>query len=287
MTKPDAARAGTFSIGGDLRVNRLGFGAMRITGPGIWGPPTDKAECLRTLRRLADLGVDFIDTADAYGPHISEELIKEALHPYPKGLVIATKGGHRRPGPNQWNPDGRPEFLRENVKGSLKRLGLEQIPLWQLHRIDTKVPRKEQFEAIREMHREGLIKHIGLSEVGVADIEEAQNYFQVVTVQNRYSPAARGSDAVLEYCTDHTIGFIPWAPLGSGTLARGAATLKAIADKYKATTGQISLAWLLKRSPVMLPIPGTSKVAHLEENVAAADIRLSDEDERAITEARH
>lgn len=287
MTKPDAARAGTFSIGGDLKVNRLGFGAMRITGPGIWGPPTDKAECLRTLRRLADLGVDFIDTADAYGPHISEELIKEALHPYPKGLVIATKGGHRRPGPNQWNPDGRPEFLRENVEGSLKRLGLEQIPLWQLHRIDTKVPRKEQFEAIREMHREGLIKHIGLSEVGVADIEEAQNYFQVVTVQNRYSPAARGSDAVLEYCTDHTIGFIPWAPLGSGTLARGAVTLKAIADKYKATTGQISLAWLLKRSPVMLPIPGTSKVAHLEENVAAADIRLSDEDERAITEARH
>jgi aryl-alcohol dehydrogenase-like predicted oxidoreductase len=287
MTKPDAARAGHFSIGGDLKVNRLGFGAMRITGPGIWGPPADKAECLRTLRRLADLGVDFIDTADAYGPHVSEDLIKEALYPYPKGLVIATKGGHRRPGPNQWNPDGRPEFLRENVEGSLKRLGLGQIPLWQLHRIDPKVPRKEQFEAIREMHREGLIKHVGLSEVGVADIEEAQNYFQVVTVQNRYSPAARGSDAVLEYCTDHTIGFIPWAPLGSGSLAKGAATLTAIADKYKATTGQISLAWLLKRSPVMLPIPGTSKVAHLEENVAATAIELSDEDEQAITEARH
>jgi aryl-alcohol dehydrogenase-like predicted oxidoreductase len=287
MTKPDAALSGQFSIGGDLRVNRLGFGAMRITGKGIWGPPADRAEAIRTLKRLIDLGVNFIDTAEAYGPHVSEDLIREALHPYPAGLVIATKGGHDRPGPDRWEPNGRPEQLRQQVHGSLKRLGLEQIPLWQLHRIDPKVPRKEQFDVIHEFRKEGLIRHAGLSEVGVADIEEAQNHFQVVTVQNRYSPAARGSDAVLEYCTEHTIGFIPWAPLGSGSLAKGAATLQAIADKYKATTGQVSLAWLLKRSPVMLPIPGTSKVAHLEENVAAAAIHLSDEDEEAITEARH
>ncbi|HVW92685.1 MAG TPA: aldo/keto reductase [Devosia sp.] len=286
MPTPNAALAGHFSIGGDLKVNRLGFGAMRITGKGIWGPPADRAEAIRTLKRLPDLGVDFIDTAEAYGPHVSEELIKEALHPYPEGLVIATKGGHRRGGPDQWTPDGRPEYLRENLEGSLKRLGLEQIPLWQLHRIDTKVPRQEQFEAIREFRKEGLVKHVGLSEVGVADIEEAQNYFQVVTVQNRYSPAARGSDAVVEYCEEHTIGFIPWAPLGSGSLAVGAATLEAIADKYRASTGQIALAWLLKRSPVMLPIPGTGKVAHLEENVAAAGIQLSDEDEAAITNGR-
>src|SRR6185312_6109568 len=268
MPTPNAAQSGHFAIGGDLPVHRLGFGAMRITGKGIWGPPADRAECIRTLKRLNDLGVNFIDTAEAYGPHVSEELIKEALYPYASELVIATKGGHDRSGPDRWAHNGRPERLRSQVHGSLKRLGLEQIPLWQLHRIDPKVPRKEQFDVIREFRKEGLIKHAGLSEVGVADIEEAQNHFQVVTVQNRYSPAARGSDAVLEYCTEHTIGFIPWAPLGSGSLAKGAATLQAIADKYKATTGQVSLAWLLKRSPVMLPIPGTSKVAHLEENVA-------------------
>jgi aryl-alcohol dehydrogenase-like predicted oxidoreductase len=285
MTTPNAALAGHFSIGGDLRVNRLGFGAMRITGKGIWGPPADHTEAIRTLRRLAGLGVNFIDTAQAYGPNVSEELIREALHPY-DGFVIATKGGHRRPGPDRWEPDGRPEFLREGVLGSLRRLGVERIDLWQLHRIDPKVPRKEQFEAIRAFRSEGLVRHVGLSEVGVADIEEAQNYFQVVTVQNRYSPAARGSDAVLEYCTEHTIGFIPWAPLGSGTLARGAASLEAIAARYGATTGQIALAWLLKRSPVMLPIPGTGRVSHLEENVAAAGIELNEADEQAITEGR-
>jgi aryl-alcohol dehydrogenase-like predicted oxidoreductase len=285
MTTPNAALAGHFSIGGDLRVNRLGFGAMRITGKGIWGPPADHTEAIRTLRRLAGLGVNFIDTAQAYGPNVSEELIREALHPY-DGFVIATKGGHRRPGPDRWEPDGRPEFLREGVLGSLRRLGVERIDLWQLHRIDPKVPRKEQFEAIRAFRSEGLVRHVGLSEVGVADIEEAQNYFQVVTVQNRDSPAARGSDAVLEYCTEHTIGFIPWAPLGSGTLARGAASLEAIAARYGATTGQIALAWLLKRSPVMLPIPGTGRVSHLEENVAAAGIELNEADEQAITEGR-
>jgi pyridoxine 4-dehydrogenase len=281
-----AATAGHFALGGDLKINRMGFGAMRITGQGIWGPPADRQECIRVLRRLPDLGVDFIDTAESYGPYVSEELIREALHPY-DNVVIATKAGLQRGGPDQWTPNGRPEVLRAGLEGSLKRLGLEQIPLWQLHRIDPNVPRKEQFEAIREFHKEGLVKHVGLSEVGVADIEEAQNYVQIVSVQNRYSPAARGFDAVLEYCEEHTIGFIPWAPLGSGRLASGASTLEAIARKYNATTGQISLAWLLKRSPVMLPIPGTGKVKHLEENVAAVDIQLSDEDEEAIANARH
>jgi pyridoxine 4-dehydrogenase len=286
MSKSNATLAGHFSIGGDLKINRLGFGAMRITGKGIWGPPTDRAESIRTLKRLRDLGVDFIDTAQAYGPDVSEELIKEALYPY-DGLVIATKGGLARSGPDQWEPNGRPEVLRKWLEGSLKRLGVERIDLWQLHRIDPRVPRKEQFDAIHAFRKEGLVRHVGLSEVGVADIEEAQNYFQVVTVQNRYSPAARGSDAVLEYCNDHTIGFIPWAPLGSGSLAKGAATLAEIAARHKATTGQVALAWLLKRSPVMLPIPGTSKVAHLEENVAAAALELTDEDEAAITNSRH
>lgn len=286
MPTPNAAQSGQFSIGGDLRINRLGFGAMRITGRGIWGPPADRDECIRVLRRLPDLGVDFIDTAEAYGPYVSEDLIREALHPY-TGITVATKGGFQRSGPDRWEIDSRPEVLRRGLEGSLKRLGLEQIPLWQLHRIDPKVPHKEQFEAIREFRKEGLVKHVGLSEVGVADIEEAQNYFQVVTVQNRYSPAARGFDAVLEYCDDHTIGFIPWAPLGSGKLASGASTLEAVAKKYKAATGQIAVAWLLKRSPVMLPIPGTSKVSHLEENVAAAAIQLSDEDEEAISNSRH
>ena len=286
MSTPNAALSGQFSIGGDLKVNRLGFGAMRITGRGIWGPPADHAESIRVLKRLPDLGVDYIDTAESYGPFVSEELIREALHPY-NGLVIATKAGLQRSGPDRWEQDGRPEVLRRGLEGSLKRLGVEQIDLWQLHRIDPKVPRKEQFEAIREFRKEGLVKHVGLSEVGVADIEEAQNYFQVVTVQNRYSPAARGFDAVLEYCTEHSIGFIPWAPLGSGSLATGASTLETLAAKYGVTTGQLSLAWLLKRSPVMLPIPGTSKVAHLEENVAAAAIALSDADEEAIASARH
>jgi pyridoxine 4-dehydrogenase len=285
MPAANAAQAGRFSIGGDLDINRLGFGAMRITGKGIWGPPADRAEAIRTLKRLPDLGVDFIDTAEAYGPYVSEELIREALYPY-SGLVIATKAGLQRPGPDHWEMDGRPEALRKGLEGSLKRLGVERIDLWQLHRIDSKVPRKEQFDAIHEFRKEGLVRHVGLSEVGVADIEEAQNHFQVVSVQNRYSPAARGFDAVLEYCTDHTIGFIPWAPLGSGSLTH-AATLEAIAKKHNATTGQIALAWLLKRSPVMLPIPGTGKVAHLEENVGAVNIQLSDEDETAITNSRH
>ena len=208
MNTANAALSGHFSIGGDLPVNRLGFGAMRITGKGIWGPPADRAECIRTLKRLRDLGVNFIDTAQAYGPNVSEELLREALHPY-TDLVIATKAGLQRSGPDAWHPDGRPEVLRRGVEGSLKRLGVEQIDLWQLHRIDPNVPRKEQFEAIHEFRKEGLVRHVGLSEGGVADIEEAQNYFQVVSVQNRYSPAARASEAVLENSEGQTIGFIP------------------------------------------------------------------------------
>jgi len=285
MPIPNAALSGHFSIGGDLKVNRLGFGAMRVTGRGIWGPPADRAEAIRTLRRLPDLGVDFIDTAEAYGPYVSEDLIREALHPY-DGLIIATKGGLQRSGPDRWEMDGRPEVLRRGLEGSLKRLGVDQIDLWQLHRIDPKVPRKEQFDAIHAFRREGLVRHVGLSEVRVADIEEAQNYFQVVSVQNRYNPSARGSEAVLDYCEEHTIGFIPWAPLGSGSLAKSGSVLDGIARKYGATSGQIALGWLLKRSPVMLPIPGTGKVAHLEENVAAASIELSDDDFAALSAPR-
>lgn len=283
MATSDASLSGHFSIGGDLRVNRLGFGAMRITGDGIWGPPRDRAEAIRTLKRLHGLNVNFVDTAEAYGPYVSEELIQEALAPY-TDMVIATKGGLQRTGPNVWVQNGRPDVLRKGIEGSLKRLDVERIDLWQLHRIDSKVPRKEQFEAIREFHRQELIRHVGLSEVTVQDIEEAQTYFQVVTVQNRFNPTARGSDPVLAYCEEHTIGFIPWAPLGSGALARAGSALDSIARKYDATGGQIALAWLLKKSPVMLPIPGTGRVSHLEENVAAAGIELSDEDFAALEE---
>jgi aryl-alcohol dehydrogenase-like predicted oxidoreductase len=277
MPSPDAALSGTFAIGGDLTIKRLGFGAMRVTGPGIWGPPADRAEALRTLQRVPELGIDFIDTADSYGPNVSEELIREALHPY-EGLVIATKAGFQRPGPDDWRIDGRPEALRRGLEGSLKRLGVERIDLWQLHRIDSRVPRDEQFDAIRGFQQAGLVRHVGLSEVSVGDIKDAQRFFPVATVQNRFHPAARGSDAVLDYCETNAIGFIPWAPLGSGALARSGSALEATAKKYAAKPSQIALAWLLKKSPVMLPIPGTGKVRHLEENTAAAAIELSNED---------
>jgi len=281
MAKLEARESGFFKIGGEIEVCRLGFGAMRITGPGIWGPPADKAEAVRTLKRLPELGVDFIDTANSYGPEVSEQLIREALHPYP-GMLIATKAGLRRPGPNVWEMDGRPEYLRSEAIKSCDRLGVAQIGLWQLHRIDPKVPRDEQFAAVKSLQDDGIIRHAGLSEVSVADIEAASKVFKVATVQNRYNLVDRGSEDVLGYCERHEIGFIPWFPLAAGNLARGGSILDAIAKAHRATPGQIALAWVLKRSPVMLPIPGTSKVAHLEENVAAASIVLSDQEFAAL-----
>jgi aryl-alcohol dehydrogenase-like predicted oxidoreductase len=277
----NASQSGTFSLG-DLTVYRLGFGAMRITGQGVWGPPKDKAEALAVLRRAVELGVNLIDTAESYGPHVSEELIAEALHPYRDGLVIATKGGLDRTGPNQWPVDGRPERLREELEGSLKRLKLERIDVWQLHRIDPKVPEDDQFGTLQSFQREGKVRHLGLSEVTIDQIERARRYFPVVSVQNRYNLADREWENVLDYCEREGIGFIPWFPLQTGKLAESGGPLAKIAKKHDATPSQIAIAWLLKRSPVMLPIPGTSKVAHLEENLGGAAIRLTDEEFQAI-----
>jgi aryl-alcohol dehydrogenase-like predicted oxidoreductase len=284
MTAPTAAPGGTFDIGGDLTVNRLGFGAMRITGEGVWGEPEDRDEALRVLRRLPELGVNFIDTADSYGPFVSEDLIREALHPY-DGIVVATKGGFTRHGPDVWEELGRAEYLRQCVLMSLRRLGVEQIDLWQLHRIDERTPRDEQFGVIADMQREGLIRHVGLSEVSVADIEEARRYFPVVSVQNMYNLVARKSEDVLDFCEREEIAFIPWYPLGAGRLAREGTVLDRVAKKLGATGAQIALAWVLQRSRVMLPIPGTSRVSHLEENVAAAGIQLDDDDFRELDDA--
>ena len=283
-SSPDAAAAGQFLIGGDLAVHRLGFGAMRITGKGIWGEPANRAGALVTLRRLPELGVNLIDTADSYGPEVSENLIREALHPYP-GMLVATKGGLTRHGPDVWAPLGRPEYLRQCVLMSLRRLGVERIDLWQLHRIDAKVPRDEQFAAIAQMRQEGLIRHVGLSEVGVEEIEAARRHFPVATVQNLYNLANRQSEAIVDYCAAHGIGFIPWFPLAAGALAGPGSVLSTIADKLHASNGQVALAWLLKRAPVMLPIPGTSSVEHLQENVAAAQLTLTDEDYAALEAA--
>ena len=266
-----------FSIGGALPVNRLGYGAMRIVGPGIWEQPADRSEVLRTLRALPGLGVDFIDTADSYGPNISEDLIREALHPYPD-MVIATKAGLVRTGPDQWTALGRPEYLIQQAHASRMRLGLDQIPLWQLHRIDPKVPRDEQFGAIRRLLSDGVIARAGLSEVTVEEIEAASRVFTVSTVQNRYNLTDRSSEDVLTHCEQHGIGFIPWFPLGAGDLVKGRDTLDGIAGNHDASAGQIAIAWLLARSPVILPIPGTSKLDHLQENVAARDIELSAEE---------
>lgn len=277
MPVSDISKSGRFLIGGDLEVYRLGFGAMRITGNGIWGEPDDPDEARKTLRHVRELGINFIDTADAYGPDVSERLIHEVLSPY-NGIVIATKGGLTRTGPNQWVPLGRPEYLIQQAYKSCRQLGVDQIDLWQLHRIDSKVPRKEQFDAIGSLRKAGVIRHVGLSEVTVEDIEEARQFFPVATVQNRYNVADRASESVLEYCERHQIGFIPWFPLGSGNLAKSAANLDQVAKVHGVSTGQVAIAWLLKRSPVMLPIPGTSKVAHLEENVASASVNLSDEE---------
>jgi len=278
---PSAAASGSFAIAGDLKIKRLGFGAMRITGKGVWGEPADRDEALRVLRRLPELGVDFIDTADSYGPYVSEDLIAEALAPY-DNVLIATKGGLTRHGPNIWAPVGRPEYLRQCVLMSLRRLKVEQIGLWQLHRIDPKVPRDEQFGVIADMLKEGLIKHAGLSEVGVDDIEAASKVFKVATVQNRYNLVDRGSEAVLDHCETKGIGFIPWYPLAAGNLARPGTAFDAVAHRTNATPSQVALAWVLKRSPVMLPIPGTGSVGHLEENVRGADVRLTDEDFKAL-----
>ena len=283
VTAETIERSGHFTIGGDMPVVRLGFGAMRVTGSGVWGEPDDRAECLRTLRKLPELGINFIDTADSYGPEVSERLLREALHPYP-GMIIATKAGLARTGPGTWIPRGRPEYLRQQVILSIRRLGVERLDLWQLHRIDPKVPQDEQFDAIKSIQADGLIRHVGLSEVSVKEIRAAQKYVQVATVQNLYNLANRSSEDVLDFCEKNGIGFIPWFPLAAGDLAKPGSRLDSIAKKHKAAPSQIALAWLLRRSPNMLPIPGTSKVRHLEENVAAAEINLSDDDFTALSE---
>jgi pyridoxine 4-dehydrogenase len=264
-------------LGGDLPINRLGFGAMRITGKGIWGEPADRAEAVHVLQRLPELQINFIDTADSYGPYVSEDLIREVLHPY-KGMVIATKGGLTRHGPDKWYPVGRPEYLRQCVLMSLRRLAVDQIDLWQLHRIDARTEQAEQFQVIADMQREGLIRHVGLSEVSIEEIEAARKYFPVVSVQNLYNLVYRHSEGVLDYCERENIGFIPWFPLAAGDLANPGGPLHDLAERLNATPSQIALAWVLKRSPVMLPIPGTSSLKHLEENTAAASLVLSDED---------
>ena len=277
-----AQSSGTFSLGGKLPVHRLGFGAMRITGEGIWGEPKDRAEARRVLQRAVELGVDFIDTSDAYGPFISEEIIAEALHPYPKGLVIATKGGLLRTGPNEWVPLGRPEYLHQEVEMSLRRLKLERIELWQLHRIDPKVPVEESLGVIKKLQEQGKIGHVGLSEVKPAEIDQARKVMEIVSVQNQYNLGDRQHDDVVDYCTQNKLGFIPWFPVAAGKLAREGGPLDAAAKRHNATVAQLSLAWLLHRSPVMLPIPGTSSVKHLEENVAAASLKLSEQEWKAI-----
>jgi aryl-alcohol dehydrogenase-like predicted oxidoreductase len=274
-----------FCIGGDLPIHRLGFGAMRITGKGVWGEPKDRSGAIRVLRRAVELGINFIDTADSYGPSVSEEIIAEALHPYPAGLVIATKAGFDRPGPDQWKENGRPEHLRAACEGSLRRLHLDYIDLFQLHRIDSKVPAEDQLGTLKDLQAQGKIKHIGLSEVSMAQIEHARTIVPIVTVQNRYSVADRGAEGVLDYCERENIGFIPWFPLGSGKLSSTGSVLSSAAARLKITTSQLALAWLLWRSPVILPIPGTSSVQHLEENIAAASLKLDENILREIGES--
>jgi pyridoxine 4-dehydrogenase len=271
-----AAKSGTFSLGDQLAVNRLGFGTMRLTGPGIWGEPANRAEAIAVLRRAVELGINLIDTANSYGPYVAENLIREALHPYPKGVVIATKAGLVRTGPNAWAPVGRPEYLRQECEMSLRRLDLDRIDLFQLHRIDPKVPADEQFGLLKELQSEGKIRYAGLSEVSVADIKAARKVLPIVSVQNLYNITDRKHEDVLEYCTRENLGFIPWFPLATGSLAKPGSALDRIAQRQGAEPGQVALAWLLRKSPVTLPIPGTSKVEHLEENMAAAFVELDD-----------
>lgn len=275
-TELTAKVGGTFALGGDLTVNRLGFGAMRITGEGIWGEPKDAEECKRVLRRAVDLGVNFIDTADSYGPEVSERLIGEALAPYAKDVVIATKAGLTRQGPNKWLPVGRPEYLQQQVEMSLRRLKVERIDLWQLHRIDAKVPVEESLGVIKLLQEQGKIKHVGLSEVKPHEIDQARKVIEIVSVQNKYNIEDRAHEDVVDYCDTHGIAFIPWFPVAGGPLAKQGGKLDAAAKAHGATVSQLSLAWLLQRSKVMLPIPGTSSVKHLEENVASAGVKLSD-----------
>jgi pyridoxine 4-dehydrogenase len=277
-----AKRAGEFPLGNDLRVIRLGFGSMRLTGKGIWGQPVNRAEAISVLQRAVELGINFIDTADSYGPHVAEELIAEALHPYPADLVIATKGGFDRPGPDRWVENGRPEHLISACEGSLRRLRLDRIDLYQLHRIDAKVSAEDQLGTLKNLQAQGKIKHVGLSEVNVGQLQHAQTIVNVVSVQNRYSVTDRGSEGVLDYCEQHEIAFIPWYPLAAGRLTGPDSPIGRVAKQLNATPSQVALAWLLKRSPVMLPIPGTSKVQHLEENIAAAGLKIDDSEFKAL-----
>jgi aryl-alcohol dehydrogenase-like predicted oxidoreductase len=274
-TEANAKASGTFAIGGDMPVYRLGYGAMRITGKGIWGEPKDPEEAKKVLRRAVELGVNFIDTADSYGPEVSERLIGEALAPYPRGVVIATKAGLTRQGPDKWLPVGRPEYLQQQVEMSLRRLKTERIDLWQLHRIDPKVPVEESLGVIKLLQEQGKIRHVGLSEVKPHEIDQARKVIEIVSVQNQYNIGDRRHEDVVEYCTKHNIGFIPWFPVAAGKLAQAGGKLDEVARRHGATVSQLSLAWLLHRSPVVLPIPGTSSVEHLEENVAAAEVSLS------------
>lgn len=283
--KQPAKASGTYRIGGDLQVDRLGYGAMQITGPGVWGDPKDPAEAVRVLRRAYELGVTFIDTADSYGPFVSEMLIKEALHPYADDLVIATKAGLTRSGPGDWRPVGRPEYLRQQCELSLRHLGLDCIPLYQLHRIDAKVPLEDQLGELALLKEEGKVRHIGLSEVTVEQIEAARQITPIVSVQNLYNLADRSAEDVLEHCERNDLAFIPWFPIATGNLAKPGGPLDAISTEHGATPAQLALAWLLRRSPVMLPIPGTSSVAHLEENVAAAEVQLTDDEFEALAKA--
>ncbi len=283
-TRP-AEASGTFTLGGDLTVRRLGFGAMRLTGPGIWGPPEDPDEAVRVLRRVVELGITFVDTADSYGPDVSEALIRSALHPYPDDLVIGTKAGQVRPGPGKWVPLGPPEYLIQQVELSLRRLGLERIDLFQLHRLDARVPLADQIGTLADLRRQGKIRHIGLSEVTIEELAAAREITEIVSVQNRYNLTDRHSESVLEYAEREGLAFIPWSPIATGKLARPGGPLDALAKEHDVTPGQLALAWLLRRSPVMLPIPGTSRVSHLEVNTAAALIDLTDEEFEALTRA--
>ncbi|GAA3879012.1 aldo/keto reductase [Streptomyces sedi] len=288
MTTTDGApvaRSGTYSLGGDLPVHRLGYGTMQLTGPGVWGDPADPEEAVRVLRRAVELGVTLIDTADAYGPFTADLLLRRALHPYPENLVIATKAGFTRTGPDAWVPVGRPEYLRQQVELSLRHLGVERIDLLQLHRIDPKVPLADQLGTLAALQSEGKIRHIGLSEVGVAEIEEASRHATVVSVQNRYNLADRAAEDVLEYAEANGLGFIPWFPLATGALAQGDGPLARVAAERNASPSQLALAWLLRRSPVVLPIPGTSRVSHLEDNAAAAEVELTDAQFEALSAA--